>query len=381
MNKIFGQPWYFWLVIALAIGYFIYPPEQVMVNNLMSQFIGQQQGLTPVTVTTMTPNNPVTPYTGPISLTLNSLWAWDGTTLALTNAAYMVYHHDLTSYAVNGMTLSSSTTVTQSTGDNGILYIAVLYKTMTVGFVDPDLTLKNNKPYITGYMLRDLAASPGQKSIIFTLDVSSFVPLAPGATQAIPQAVNVNLYSWKNQAGAMTITAAGTAPTGMTTAGEYHSIGYLTGWTAEGYELRLVNVEVGTSNAASTSVTANATIGGLFAAGTLQMHQMSIRGSGPQTGTLYGAQWTAPSYSPGVNYFLLYSANHNGVTDTSQVNYGLPYPYERNAGASWMGYDIWWTTSAGALTAGSKYYAIIYLTFLQPDASIINAYLVITLTG
>lgn len=375
VNKIFGQPWYLWVVLALAVGYVVYPPETVMVNNLMSQFQGAQQGVTPVTTQGAMTANPGNPYTKAISLTVTTTWAYDDSNLGMNGDRFQVYHHDLSTVANGNVTVTAgvgtAATITQLAGDNGLLYLVHDYNTQTTGFIDRDLTVSRNAPFLTGWMLRDID-NDGIMDIVFTLDVSMFPDLAGGQTT---QPVALHIFAWRSQA-AITMTAI-SSPTGMTTAGDYHVTGYFSAWTGEGYQLRLVKAQIGTSNSGSTAVTANATIGALFVAGTLQLKGLTLSDVKGKYTQVYS---TVP-YDAANSWFLLYSANYNGATDPTQAEYGTNFIYQRQAGASWMGYDIWLHSSSGAMTAANKYYAIIYLTFINPAGTNIITYVVLTLTG
>jgi len=369
----------YWILILLVGGYIFYPPFQAMVNNGMSQLTGAQ-GNTPVTQQTQQMNNPTSPYQGIIHFSVTNIWEYDLTTLALTNAVLVLYHHDLSTYATSGTTTIGAGDVGQMAGDNGIFYLAVKYMTQTIGWVDPVATMNANKPFLTGYMLRDIDNN-GQTDLIFTVDVSSFPGLVAGQTS---QLVALTMESWKYQTSATPAFTAISSPTAMTTAGTYHTTGYISGWTGEGYDLDLQRIVIGASNSGSTSVTANSTINALFVAGTLQLKSLRLSGIGP-SGKTYGTTWGAPNYDASNEEYWLYTASgvSNGVssTDVTQVNFGTQYVYERQAGASWLTYDITWQSSSAALTGSSKYYAIIYATCGIPSGSSFNFYVVLTLTG
>jgi len=371
----------YWIIILLIAGYMFYPPFQTMVNNGFAQLSGAQ-GQTPVTQPSgqPTPNNPTTPYQGIIHFSVTNIWEYDLTSLSLTNTVFTLYHHDLsTPTTASGTTTITATDVPQMNGDNGIFYLACKYLTQTVGWIDIQASLAANKPWLTGYMLRDIDNN-GQTDIIFTVDVSGFPGLVAGQTS---QLVPIVLQSWKYQTSATPAFTAVSSPTAMTTAGTYHTTGYVSGWTGEGYDLDLQRIVIGASNSGSTSVTANSTINALFVAGTLQLK--SLRLSGVGAGVTYGSTWTAPNYDASNEEYWLYTASgvSNGAsgTDVTQVNWGTQYVYQRQAGASWLSYDITWQTSSAALTGSSKYYVIIYATCGIPSGSSFNFYVVSTLTG
>ena len=364
MGSMMSNKW-LWAVVIIAILYF---------GNIAgfgtwinTQFkIGQAPVIPGVPTTPTVPAGQV--YTGPISLTVTDYWAHDSSSLALTNAVIPVYHKDLVTIAHAGLTLGTAAVLTQLGGDNGILYIVVEDKTQTVGYVDPALTVQRSGGLIPAYTLKDIDSN-GQMDLVFTLDISGLAPLTAGETS---KPVNIALYSWKAQTNSGALVSI-SSPTGMNTAGDYHATGYYGTWSGEGWQLRLVKAQIAPKNTTGD-------VDDKFEAGTLQLKAFTFRGMG-SSGVVYGAKWEGVNYDAAQDIYLWYQANWSGSTDVTQVNYGMPFKYERQSGASWLQFDISIHTSSGTLTASSKYYITITLTFAAPDASTFTETLDVTLTG
>jgi len=367
------------VVIVLLLVQFGYPGG---ISGAISHFT------TPAAVIPAPPSGgnttptPGTPYTGPISLAVNTLWAYDESANAISSARVTVYHHDWT-YVTN-MTIASGVgtagTIVQSSPDQGVLYIVVRYLTSTTYFVDRDLTVAKNpvgstSSGITAWTLKDVDNN-GQDDLIFTLDVSRLPAIQAGQTT---QPVNINIYSWKAMSSGGSLTAI-SSPTGMTTAGDYHATGYYASWTGEGYQLRLLKAVVAPTNTTSAA----SSLYDDFAAGTASIKGYTFRGMGTDTlgnSVTMGNAWTAVNYDASQNQYLWYQASWNGKVDVTQVSYGMPIIYYRQAGASWLQFDIWIHVGSGVLVASSIYDITTTLTFTNPAGTTFTEAITTVLTG
>jgi len=389
-SKFLGMDWKVWILVILVVGYFVYTPEQVFVNNLMHG-VGGAGGNTPVTPGGGAPANPNSPYTGPVYLNVTDQWAIDQSGLQLLGANYVLYHHDLASVAYSsgttysGIKNSNAGAISQVTGDNGVFYLAVEYLTQTTAYIDPSVTMNLNKPFITGYMLRDMDNN-GQQDLVFTLDFSTLAPLSAGMSYQI---VNLALQIWKYQTTTTpAFTIIGAALTGMTTAGTYTWQYYISGWTAgtylggTGYDLKLAKLVLcSISTQGATSCSTNSTMQGLMTGGTLQVTKASLSAVGAQSGKSYGPGTMATSWDAANQMVLMFQANSGGTTDVTQVNYASDLIMERQQPPTSYVLTISFKTASGALTASSLYFLLIYATFDTPAASTFSKYVTITMTG
>ena len=320
-----------------------------------------------------------TAYSGPISLKVTSTWIYDDSALALTNAHLNTYDSNMNFLAT--MTEATAGTIVISPADNGVMYLVIEDLTQTVGYVDPDYTISKSSGYITSWSLKDVDNN-GQKDIVFKLNVAS-LSIKAGQTAAT---LNILNYAWKAMTNAGSLTNI-SSPTGMTTAGDYHNTFYYDTWTGEGYELRLVKVQIYSTNASgvTNSSSNSGSIGALFNAGTVQLKSLIFRGTSASSSVIptkvYGQEFGGTSWDNSNSYFQLWQATYQGVTDVTQTNYGMPFVYDRQAGASFLQGDLWLHTSSSAMTSGSKYYLTITLTFQSPAAATFTETLTLTLTG
>jgi len=317
----------------------------------------------------------VAPYSGPIALTVSGIWGYDSSALALTSSQYKAYDSKMN--FLKTMTDASAGTIVVADSDSGVLYLVIEDLTQTVGFVDPDLTKAGSSGYVSSWDLKDVDQN-GQQDYVFKLNVAS-LSVKAGQTAAT---LNINLYAWKVMTNAGSLSNI-SSPTGMTTAGDYHNTGYYGSWTGEGYELRMTKMQLYSTNASgTTNSSSNAgSTGILFNAGTVQVKQITFKGTGSQTGTTYGQVFGGVPWDNSNSYFQLYQANRNGVTDVTQTNFAMPFIYERQSGATWLQFDIWIHTSSSAMTSGAKYYVTLTLTFQKTDASTFTEVLTMTWTG
>jgi len=391
-SKFLGMDWKVWILIILVVGYFVYQPETMFVNNLMtSAHIGGAGGSTPVSPSGPGPSNTVNPYTGPLYLNVTDQWAIDQSGLWLSGAQMVLYHHDLASVAYNsgttysGIKNSNAGTIPQVVGDNGVFYLAVEYLTQTTGYIDPTVTMNMNKPFITGWMLRDMDAN-GQLDYVFTLDFSSLAPLSAGMSY---QTVNLAVQSWKYQTtSSPAITIIGSALTGLNTAGSYTWQYYISGWTAgtylggAGYDLKLAKIVLcSISTQAASSCSTNSTLQGLMTAGTLQVTKATLSGVGSQSGKTYGPGNLNTAWDAANQMIWLYQANSGGTIDVTQVQYASDLVMERAAPPTTYTLTITFKTASSALTASSLYYVLCFATFDTPAGSTFTKYVDITLTG
>lgn len=312
------------------------------------------------------------------------------TALTLTNAKYALYHADMTLEASPSDT-STTASVNEYAADNGVMYLAVLDLTQTVGFVDPALTQKYNAQYIKSYTVVTDPDSDTSKTadIVFTLDLTSL-----GNTANAAPTVVLKIFAWTSDTGWSFTAGSGTAgsPTGMTAAGTYDATGFIT-FTGVHYEAKVVRINVWLSGTAAANTTASS-LSTVALAGKFAITSFAIQGSGvyndpAQTTYNEGKYWGGLSslYDSANTRYVVYIAAAPGSTtlpspDQSQAEWGLPLIYySSNQSPSAIGYDVKMTTLTGGLTSGKVYYVYIDATTTNPAGTPSSIGVKLTLTG
>ena len=325
-------------------------------------------------------------YSGPVDWTVTSKDGDSKAALALTNAVFYAYHRDGASYA-GSATQGTSTAIRLDTTDEGQMVLCVLYKTSTVGFVDPKGTIAWNPTYLkTSWYLKDVDTD-GKLDQCYGVDmrgdVNFWITEGMGPPQQNPDLI-IDLTAWNSDA-TVTITNI-SAPTGMNTPGDYHHTGYIAAITST-YMMNVVRIYLNVVQSGTGAV--NSTSGGLWSllqAGSTYLMGFTLRGSGGQGGT-YGDSWLANKFTSGYDtgsqtyeIFKAHDPNDATKVDITQPNYGMGFVQERLSATTWLGFDVWIKTSAD-LTASSKYYAYLFVVATNPAGTTTSNTLTLTWTG
>ena len=262
--------------------------------------------------------------------------------------------------------------------------------------------MNNNAPYITAWTALKDVNNDGYKDLAFVINFNAFAT----CNSCTVSTGSLNLYGWKLSILSASTSASGSitkqiSPTGVATSGDYHYTGYIGNATTSlaGYEIKVLAVRLWASHVAGTANTTASSMNQYINNGQVQLKGISLYGRGAATGTIYGWSWGStnvagtqyaqlPNYDASNTRFVLLQANPtpltsfgtSGTFDVTQPEWGYPLVWEYGSSASFVSYDIWIHTAAGALTTGDYYYLTLELD-TQASASSQIAAVKITVQG
>jgi len=336
MSRKLGTTTVFWYALIAACAFilvmsFVYP----MVQNLAAQWFGEELG--------GPPEEPYI-YSGNLKVNLNTYDLYDDATQDPNDAVDIkIFHADKSTVFGTATSLDGTDSITGQVfeSDQGILYLMVDHDTGTTEYYLDQKTDEVNA-YLTAASPEDLD-DDGVLEHVWKLDVSSLSPLQGGETQ---KEITLNLYCMPADVTGLDWTAVINPSDSGLSGSSYVDLtaeGYMTGVT-EGTGFKVVRVELTMPNSGNETYVEDGKVKNVWV----------------QIGD---DKWTVLTWQPGQDRFLVWEA-----TDVTQEVYGKTYFYEKNAGTTWLTYNV--HIQGANFASGAVWNPTLKITIINPAGTV-----------
>jgi len=285
-------------------------------------------------------------YSGSLKINFPEYWSYDNSNITAAAALpdTYVYHADK-----DKLFGSSTGAIGYVEGelyeeDAGILYLVLDYGTQTTYYVDVG--------QISGSWFKADSLTmwdhdlDGTDEYCWTLDFSKLGPLAAGESTKVK---TLNLYVVKYDSGPTLTSSVNCTGISATTYSDFTAELYISGWTGEGYAIKITRVLITLPNAGNATYVED---------GKVQFKQMTLGYGYDKSYRWTSALWDLANKQWTVNI---------GVTDYTEEAYAKLIKYERNAGTTFATAKI--TLTCGKFGSGATLQPTLKIYYIDPSGT------------
>ena len=282
-------------------------------------------------------------YDGALKINFPEYWSYDNTKIAVGAALpdTYIYHADKVKLFGSDDGATGYIEGELYPDDVGILYMVLDYGTQTTYYVDVG--------EVTGSWLKAGSLTmwdhdlDGTDEYCWTLDFSSLGALAAGESK---KEKTLNLYVVKYDSGPTLTSTVNCTGVSDTTYSDFTCELYISGWTGEGYGIKITRVLITLPNAANATYVED---------GKVQFKTMSLGYGYDKT-----YKWTSVDWSLANKQWTV----DTDVTDWTEEAYAKLIKYERNAGTTFATAKI--TMTCGKFAGSAILLPTLKIYYIDP---------------